>query len=68
MKKPPKAALDPQTQIANLTADLRAEYHLRHAAEHRQREVEKELARAVVTIEALSRLLVKERDDRDIPF
>lgn len=68
MRKPSKASLDPQTQIANLSADLREQYHMRHAAEHRTREVEQELARAAVTIEALSRLLVKERDDKDIPF
>jgi hypothetical protein len=68
MRRKPKAPVDLQTQITNLTIDLGNAYRGRSEAEHRQRLAEHELARANVTIEALAALLVKERSDNDIPF
>ncbi|CAN7320764.1 hypothetical protein LJR009_001636 [Bosea sp. LjRoot9] len=67
-KRKPKAPVDPQTQIANLTKDLGNAWRVRSEAQHRQRLAENELARALVTIEALQHMLLKERADNDIPF
>lgn len=68
IRKQRKALADPQAEIAKLKAELGNAYHRLDNAIYRKQEIEADLARAQVTIEALQHLLVKERAANDIPF